>query len=74
MPIEMGDDEDYTQEELIQFGGVSLIIVVLVTLFLWALNKALSLRRRAQQHVRDQQALELKEIRRCLDEGGRKIL
>ena len=74
MPIEEDKDEDYTQEELIQFGGISLVIVVLVTLLLWALNKALTLRRRAQQNLRDQQALELKEIRRCLDEGGRKIL
>ena len=74
LPLDEDMDDDYTQDELLQFGGISLFVSVLLGLLCWALNKAFTLRRKAQNQLRDQQAQELKEIRRCLDDGGRKVL
>ena len=75
LPFDQDDlDDDFTQDELLQYGGIGLFIFVLIGLLCWALNKAFTLRRKAQNQIREQQAHELKEIRRCLDDGGRKVL
>ena len=68
------DDDDYTQEELLEYGGLGLLFSAILTVLFWALAKALKYRRRERQRILDGNTAELQEIRRQLTEGGRKMI
>ena len=67
------EDDEYTQSELLQMGGTGLVVLILLGLLLWALSKAMDLRRVIQNRSREETANELKEIRRSLGDGKRLI-
>ena len=68
------EDDDYSQEELLEFGGIGLLFSALLTLFFWALSKALKYKRRERQRALDGNTAELQEIRRQLTEGSHKLI
>ena len=68
-------EEDFTQQELLQFGGTGLVVALLIALLIWALSKASTLRRRIRAAASEETAQELREIRRSIrDDGARKLI
>ena len=71
----MNIDDDLTQDELLQYGGIGLLFFILTTLLLWALSKIVNARLHSQRAIQDEQVQELKDLRRSLrEEGGRKLI
>ena len=67
--------DDFTQQELLQFGGTGLVVALLLALLIWALSKASALRRRIQAAASEETAQELREIRRSIrEDGARKLI
>ena len=72
-PIDI--EEELSQEELLQYGGISFLLFLLTSLLIWALSKLVNARLRSQRAFQNEQAQEMKDIRRSLrDEGGRKLI
>ena len=72
-PLEIEDE--LSQEELLQYGGIGFLLFLLTSLLIWALSKLVNARMRSQRAFQQEQAQEMKDIRRSLrDEGGRKLI
>ena len=68
------EQDDLTQDQLLQLGGAGLLVAILLALLIWALNKAVNLRQRLRRLAHEETATELKEIRRSLRDDGRKLI
>ena len=67
-------EDDFTQSELLQLGGTGLIISLLLSLLIWAISKANTLRQLIRAHPCEETAQELKDICRSVREDGRKLI
>ena len=73
-PLLNQEEEDLSQQELLQYGGIGFTMFLLVSLLTWMLSKLVNNRQRAQRLLQEDQANELKEIRRSIREDGRKLI
>ena len=73
-PLLNEEEEDFSQQELIHYGGIGFTMLLLVSLLVWMLSKLVHNRQRTQRLLQEDQANELKEIRRSIREDGRKLL
>ena len=67
IPTEHPDtNEDYTQEELLEFGGIGAIIMILISIILWCLSKLVKNYTDKKNRERENTMCELKEIRQAM--------
>ena len=73
-PILDGEEDDHTQTELLNMGGVGLILTILLALLVWALTNGLKFRNRVAAIADEANATELREIWRHLEDSRKSVI